>query len=177
MLSAGPSVLEQAQLLTWLSKDCDRLQLMLHIAGYRRSFVAIRTCHWRRRTRLQWQSGSQPLVTAFHYKMWMTLTHHCESTQRMERCQTHWSGWRLGTASRSPQHERAKTGCFYCWNLTLYSLRLLYDILKDFKIRDVGFDGIVCDRYAYLQAAVAQLVDLAANVWSNVNVYSKMSLL
>lgn len=42
-------MLEQAQLLTWLSKDCDRLQLMLHIAGYRLSSAALHTCHWRRR--------------------------------------------------------------------------------------------------------------------------------
>lgn len=40
-------MLEQTQLLTWLSKDCDWLQLMLHIAGYRRISPELGSAaHW-----------------------------------------------------------------------------------------------------------------------------------
>lgn len=56
-------------------------------------------------TRLQWQSGSHPLVTVFHCKIWMTLTHHCENTPGMECCQAHWSGRRFRNSKATPQHE------------------------------------------------------------------------
>lgn len=66
-------------------------------------------------TRLQWQSGSHPLVTVFHCEIWMTLTHHCENTPGMERCQAHWSGRRFRNSKATPQPERTKSPLLLFW--------------------------------------------------------------